>query len=56
MSRCLSSRPCLYDRADTFASTQSLVFPRWDIIAILFSVFLLTYVYIEAVRTLVLPS
>ncbi|GAA5926421.1 calcium/hydrogen antiporter [Sporobolomyces koalae] len=26
----------------------TLVFPRWDIIAILFSVFLLTYVYIEA--------
>ncbi|GAA5906066.1 calcium/hydrogen antiporter [Sporobolomyces salmoneus] len=26
----------------------TLVFPRWDILAILFSVFLLTYVYIEA--------
>ena len=26
----------------------SLVFPRWDVIAILFSVFLLTYVYLEA--------
>jgi Ca2+:H+ antiporter len=27
---------------------DSLVFPRWDVIAILFSVFLLTYVYLEA--------
>ncbi|GAA5958791.1 hypothetical protein JCM21900_004764 [Sporobolomyces salmonicolor] len=26
----------------------TLVFPRWDVIAILFSIFLLTYVYIEA--------
>ena len=26
----------------------SLVFPRWDAIAIMFSVFLLTYTYIEA--------
>lgn len=27
---------------------RSLVFPRWDVIAIMFSVFLLTYTYIEA--------
>ena len=25
-----------------------LVFPRWDVIAIIFSVFLLTYTYLEA--------
>lgn len=29
----------------------SLVFPRWDAIAIIFSIFLLTYVYIEARST-----
>ena len=27
---------------------NSLVFPRWDAICIIFSVFLLTYVYLEA--------
>ena len=27
---------------------HSLVFPRWDAICIIFSVFLLTYVYLEA--------
>ena len=29
-------------------SLNSLVFPRWDAISIMFSVFLLTYTYIEA--------
>lgn len=28
---------------------DSLVFPRWDAISILFSVFLLSYIYIESV-------
>ncbi|KZT56350.1 hypothetical protein CALCODRAFT_497517 [Calocera cornea HHB12733] len=32
------------DSADTF----TLIFPRWDVIAIILSIFLLTYVYIEA--------
>ncbi|EJU03226.1 hypothetical protein DACRYDRAFT_65440 [Dacryopinax primogenitus] len=32
------------DIADTF----TLIFPRWDVIAIILSIFLLTYVYIEA--------
>jgi len=27
---------------------SSLVFPRWDVIAIILSVFLMTYTYIEA--------
>ena len=26
----------------------TLIFPRWDVIAIIFSIFLLTYTYIEA--------
>jgi Ca2+/H+ antiporter len=26
----------------------SLIFPRWDVIALIFSVFLMTYTYIEA--------
>lgn len=26
----------------------SLIFPRWDVIAIIFSIFLMTYTYIEA--------
>jgi len=32
------------DSADTF----TLIFPRWDVIAIILAIFLLTYVYIEA--------
>jgi Ca2+:H+ antiporter len=28
--------------------TVSLIFPRWDVIAIILSIFLLTYTYIEA--------
>jgi Ca2+:H+ antiporter len=27
---------------------RSLIFPRWDVIAIILSVFLMTYTYIEA--------
>lgn len=34
--------------SDTNGGRSSLVFPRWDVIAIIFSVFLLTYTYIEA--------
>lgn len=30
-------------------NSHSLVFPRWDAISILFSVFLLSYIYIESV-------
>jgi len=30
------------------ASTFTLIFPRWDVIAIILSIFLLTYTYIEA--------
>ncbi|KAF8483109.1 hypothetical protein JB92DRAFT_3032701 [Gautieria morchelliformis] len=32
----------------TSASTFTLIFPRWDVIAIILSIFLLTYTYIEA--------
>jgi Ca2+:H+ antiporter len=32
----------------TGADTFTLIFPRWDVIAILLSIFLLTYTYIEA--------
>ncbi|KAG8739401.1 hypothetical protein FRC10_005667 [Ceratobasidium sp. 414] len=32
----------------TKADTFTLIFPRWDVIAIIFSIFLLTYTYIEA--------
>ena len=36
-------------RADTNpASMFTLIFPRWDVIAIIFAVFLLTYTYIES--------
>lgn len=28
--------------------SYSLIFPRWDVIAIILSIFLLTYTYIEA--------
>ena len=30
------------------ADTFTLIFPRWDVIAIILSIFLLTYTYIEA--------
>ncbi|WAQ88449.1 hypothetical protein PtA15_9A576 [Puccinia triticina] len=36
------------DKHVSAAHTFTLVFPRWDVIAIIFSVFLLTYTYIEA--------
>lgn len=42
-----SRLPTLADRH----MPRSLVFPRWDAIAIIFSIFLLTYVYIEARST-----
>ncbi|KAH8114588.1 hypothetical protein DFH11DRAFT_1591982 [Phellopilus nigrolimitatus] len=32
----------------TVADTFTLIFPRWDVIAIILSIFLLTYTYIEA--------
>ncbi|KAG9005407.1 hypothetical protein FRB93_009713 [Tulasnella sp. JGI-2019a] len=32
----------------SIASTFTLIFPRWDVIAIILSIFLLTYTYIEA--------
>ncbi|KAF8333518.1 uncharacterized protein EI90DRAFT_2916517 [Cantharellus anzutake] len=38
------SDPALSSIADTF----TLIFPRWDVIAIILSIFLLTYTYIEA--------
>lgn len=34
----------LGDQIDTF----TLIFPRWDVIAIVLAIFLLTYTYIEA--------
>lgn len=34
--------------SDVLLRTFTLIFPRWDVIAIIFSVFLLTYTYIEA--------
>lgn len=34
---------------DSCLTSHSLVFPRWDAISILFSVFLLSYIYIESV-------
>ncbi|KIK59230.1 hypothetical protein GYMLUDRAFT_74516 [Collybiopsis luxurians FD-317 M1] len=36
------------DRMGEVAHTFSLIFPRWDVIAIILSMFLLTYTYIEA--------
>jgi Ca2+:H+ antiporter len=35
-------------RALTAVRAASLIFPRWDVIALIFSVFLMTYTYIEA--------
>jgi len=35
-------------RMGTVADTFTLIFPRWDVIAIILSIFLLTYTYIEA--------
>ncbi len=35
------------NRADELLR-HSLIFPRWDVIAIILSIFLLTYTYIEA--------
>jgi len=32
----------------SISSTFTLIFPRWDVIAIILSIFLLTYTYIEA--------
>ncbi|KAH9912622.1 uncharacterized protein BXZ73DRAFT_107352 [Epithele typhae] len=36
------------DKMGSTAETFTLIFPRWDIIAIILSVFLMTYTYIEA--------
>ncbi|THG97790.1 hypothetical protein EW026_g4276 [Hermanssonia centrifuga] len=36
------------DRMGSVAETFTLIFPRWDVIVIILSVFLLTYTYIEA--------
>ncbi|TCD64527.1 hypothetical protein EIP91_003994 [Steccherinum ochraceum] len=36
------------DKMGNVAETFSLIFPRWDVIVIILSVFLLTYTYIEA--------
>ncbi|KAE9407411.1 hypothetical protein BT96DRAFT_809638 [Gymnopus androsaceus JB14] len=36
------------DKMGEVAHTFSLIFPRWDVIAIILSMFLLTYTYIEA--------
>ncbi|KAJ8080827.1 hypothetical protein PM082_017662 [Marasmius tenuissimus] len=36
------------DKMGLVASTFTLIFPRWDVVAIILSMFLLTYVYIEA--------
>jgi Ca2+:H+ antiporter len=35
-------------RAREGANPSSLIFPQWDVIAIILSIFLLTYTYIEA--------
>lgn len=34
--------------AKSLANPLSLIFPQWDVIAIILSIFLLTYTYIEA--------
>ncbi|GJE91758.1 calcium/proton exchange-like protein [Phanerochaete sordida] len=36
------------DRMGSVADTFTLIFPRWDVICIILSVFLMTYTYIEA--------
>ncbi|KAG7088600.1 hypothetical protein E1B28_012574 [Marasmius oreades] len=36
------------DKMGLVASTFSLIFPRWDVVVIILSMFLLTYTYIEA--------
>jgi Ca2+:H+ antiporter len=36
------------DRMGDVVDTFTLIFPRWDVIAIILSIFLLTYTYIEA--------
>ncbi|KAL0569701.1 hypothetical protein V5O48_012261 [Marasmius crinis-equi] len=36
------------DKMGLVASTFTLIFPRWDVVVIILSMFLLTYVYIEA--------
>ncbi|OJT13644.1 Low affinity vacuolar monovalent cation/H(+) antiporter [Trametes pubescens] len=36
------------ERMGSVAETFTLIFPRWDIVAIILSVFLMTYTYIEA--------
>lgn len=36
------------DRLGEVATTFTLVFPRWDVIVIILSIFLMTYTYIEA--------
>ncbi|KAF9204059.1 hypothetical protein BGZ49_005745, partial [Haplosporangium sp. Z 27] len=36
-----------YGKEEMFKFTFNLIFPRWDVFAMLFSVFLLTYTYIE---------
>ncbi|KAI0311509.1 hypothetical protein OF83DRAFT_1150588 [Amylostereum chailletii] len=36
------------ERMGTVADTFTLIFPRWDVIVIILSIFLLTYTYIEA--------
>ncbi|KAI0720559.1 hypothetical protein C8T65DRAFT_715946 [Cerioporus squamosus] len=36
------------ERMGSVAETFTLIFPRWDVIAIILSVFLMTYTYIEA--------
>jgi len=41
----LSSKSILHVKA---SADDSLIFPQWDVIAIILSIFLLTYTYIEA--------
>ncbi|TFK48657.1 hypothetical protein OE88DRAFT_1633953 [Heliocybe sulcata] len=36
------------DTLGTIANTFTLIFPRWDVVVIILSIFLLTYTYIEA--------
>lgn len=51
---CLSGTAGLRCRPHGFAvslvlgTNPSLIFPRWDVIAIILGIFLLTYTYIEA--------
>lgn len=48
LSREGNETTCLIDHRLLTYGPNSLIFPRWDVIAIILSIFLLTYTYIEA--------